>query len=266
MHASTSDFPNVPCSKETCRGQGAGLQPAITASNQDLDIDKDEAPLEAWLKANCQKYYFAVERGGVLSQLHWQGVVRLVISCSQVLTKRLKEDVGFNSPDVVDHKVMSRELTGKGLHTWEGLIGYCSKDLGLMPCKVLQEGISDDDLKVGRELPVHYGASEEMKNRVVLTSHNIFTRAAMFHKFMSRHPLGASFAQTMVEMHRTGKYIPDAKWLIPTAGRGMVAARAEAAWMMFLQPDMVTRSDINLVYFQEAQSLRDEPLTFVHCC
>ena len=138
---------------------------------------------------------------------------------------------------------------------------HCQPDL--LHCKVMAEGVSDADLKVGRELLVHYGSSEEMKNRVVLNTANVFTRAAMFHKFMSRHPLGATFGNTMVEMHRTGKYIPDARWLIPTAGRGMVAARAETAWKMYLQPDKVTRADVNAVYFQEAQSLRDETLRVI---
>ena len=40
-------------------------------------------------------------------------------------------------------------------------------------------------------------------------------------------------------MHRSGKYVPDAKWLIPTVGRGTVFARAEAAWKMYLSPHHV---------------------------
>lgn len=204
----------------------------------------------------CLRFYFGVERGGVLSQLHLQGAISLHVTSAGVVTRQLREAIGFNGQDGGGHTIMCRELKGTNLHTFVGMVGYCSKDVGLAHFTHFFAGVTQQDIDAGHELYIQFGSSEEMKNRVILNSSNILTRAAVFNKYKCRHPIGMSFHNVLVEMHRTGKYIPDAKWLVPVAGKGMQYSRAEAAWRMFLLPEKVTRGDVSLVYFSHADCLR----------
>lgn len=66
---------------------------------------------------------------------------------------------------------------------------------------------------------MHYRSPKDMKNWVVLNASNIFSHAATFQKYRSKHPLGTCFLNIFVEMHYSGKYIPDVKWLMPHAGK-----------------------------------------------
>lgn len=95
-----------------------------------------------------------------------------------------------------------------------------------------------------------------MRNRVVLNADNVFSHAAIFQKDRSKHPVGTCFLNILIEMHNSGKYIPNAKWLILHAGQGMVNARLEPAWRMYLQPAEVSRDDVIKVYFSTAGTLK----------
>lgn len=65
-------------------------------------------------------------------------------------------------------------------------------------------------------------------------------------------------------LRKSGKYILNAKWLVPHAGHGMVAARGETAWKMYVQPAEVGRDCVIKVYSSAAETLRDKRVIFVH--
>lgn len=92
---------------------------------------------------------------------------------------------------------MCRELRGRGLHTFQGMVGYCSKDIGLIHWDTISKNVSQEDISTGSELYVHYGSPEDMKKRVVLNANNIFSRAATFQKYRSRHPLDTYFPECL---------------------------------------------------------------------
>lgn len=240
------------------------LSITFTCDSSDVDVDKYLPLIKAYCDTRCVKYFFGVERGGVLQQKHFQGVVRVMVTAAQVFTKRFRTALYSNEADNVGHTILSRELKGTGLHTFQGMVGYCCDDSGLLHWNSISKDVTEEDTEAGKELYMHYGSSEEMKNCVILNSHNIFHRAAVFQKYRSNHPLGSCFLNILVEMHNSGKYIPDAKWLIPAAGKGMVYKKAQSAWKMYLQPKEVTRQDVVQVYFSEAETLREEGVEFVH--
>ena len=155
----------------------------ITSANADLNVDLHGPRVNAWCGQECQEYYFGVEREDVLQQKHLQGVIALMTTCALVVTRRLRDATGFNAPDTEGHTVISRELKGTGLHTFNGMCGYCSKDAGLLHFQSFSKGVTRADFDGGRELYVQYGSPEEMKNRVILISTNGFHRAAVYQKF-----------------------------------------------------------------------------------
>ena len=59
--------------------------------------------------------------------LHIQGVIRIYDSSAQWASRHLREYLGWKK----DYgKIMMKGLTGKRLHTFIGMIGYCLKDEG----------------------------------------------------------------------------------------------------------------------------------------
>ena len=60
-----------------------------------------------------------------------------------------------------------------------------------------------------------------------------------------------SLQSCLLRMQRTGKYAPDAKWIIPRQGQGMVMVKSAAAWRLMVNPSACTRRDIETVYFAQ---------------
>jgi hypothetical protein len=76
--------------------------------------------------------------------------IQAMLSChvSQV-NKLIKTALGWN-PAPKGGVVSVRKCTGRGLHTWHGLIGYCLKDEGQPWFQVHLYNISDEDLEMGK--------------------------------------------------------------------------------------------------------------------
>lgn len=70
-----------------------------------------------------------LERGIIENNLHAQMVVRTRHTSPQNLHRQVKIHVGWDKPEApLGGRIMCRALTYKGMHTWEGLVGYCMKD------------------------------------------------------------------------------------------------------------------------------------------
>ena len=68
--------------------------------------------------------YIAIEKGPREGGLHFQCLIDMKATSPQMIGKRVCKAVGLDD-DGVDGKVMARTLTGKNLHTWVGMLGYC---------------------------------------------------------------------------------------------------------------------------------------------
>ena len=91
-------------------------------------------------------YVSAVEMGVEEGNLHRQNYMRTNIPPA-TLSKRLKEATFAESvPGRVKH-VMTKLLTGKTLHTHLGMIGYCTKDIGLDHYKLDSHGVTPAEVR-----------------------------------------------------------------------------------------------------------------------
>ena len=89
-----------------------------------------EAPPITGMNDSSVAGMFALERGGTVSHLHLQGILRMQAKTVRGITAAIKRhlhwDEGRQPPG---SRVMCRGLTGNRLHTWAGLVGYCCKDM-----------------------------------------------------------------------------------------------------------------------------------------
>mmetsp|Transcript_15232 Transcript_15232/g.47346 ORF Transcript_15232/g.47346 Transcript_15232/m.47346 type:complete len:136 (-) Transcript_15232:73-480(-) len=93
-----------------------------------------------------EMYVSAVEMGVEEGNLHRQNYMRTKIPPA-TLSKRLKEATFAESvPGRVKH-VMTKLLTGKTLHTHLGMIGYCTKDIGLDHYKLDSHGVTPAEVR-----------------------------------------------------------------------------------------------------------------------
>ena len=65
-----------------------------------------------------------------MCHLHLQGVLRMRAKTVRGITSAIKRHLGWDQgKQPFGSRVMCRELIEKKLHTWQGLLGYCCKDL-----------------------------------------------------------------------------------------------------------------------------------------
>ncbi|KAK9901109.1 hypothetical protein WJX75_005848 [Coccomyxa subellipsoidea] len=107
------------------------------------------------------------------------------------------------------------------------MIGYCTKDLHEPHHKMVKKGVFDDDMELGHEQYLLYGA-DHIENRVPIDLYNFWPRLHLYSQYSATRPLGESLERTVTRMMQSGKYYPSAKWVVPAAGRGMVLAKAQA--------------------------------------
>ena len=101
------------------------------SSSADVDIDDMKRRLNTFLRLRCLAGLFGVERGGHERNTHLQGVIRLVVSSGRRCSNELKKALGWMPKhDPAGSHILTKALTGKALHTWIGMIGYCTKDEG----------------------------------------------------------------------------------------------------------------------------------------
>ena len=123
--------------------------------------------------------------------------------------------------------VLVKRLSGVGLHTYVGMLGYCIKDKGEDHFEVVHNNITDEDLIAGLEEYVKFG-TPFAKNKVVLTSKNLLERCLCYLQYRMKSQLGSTLPGVLLHMLRSGTYIPDAQWVIPRTCGGMDYVRAAA--------------------------------------
>lgn len=237
--------------------RGQEFSVTVQRDGGDLNVDHCMTPLRDWLCEKCSRAYVGVERGGALGYLHLQCVIHTIAPmAAATISKNLNILLGFKDAAAVTYEqgsVMTRALSQKGLHTFLGMVGYCMKDRMQPWFDSFSIGVSQDDIQSGEALYLEHGQPDIIKNACVLSSYNILQRCYVFWKYhlsLERAPI--NFVTTLVRMHQTGKYVPDARWVVERSGGAMHVARIEAAWRLMTQPEIATREDVDAVYFNFA--------------
>jgi hypothetical protein len=232
------------------------LTVSITVAYQQTDIPKEIFDkMKAWLSDDCPDTVagvVAVERGGVFGHEHLQGVAKVFATTPQQVNIMIKAAVGWQ-PLPKGAVVSVRKCTGRALHTFHGLIGYCFKDEGQSWFQVHLYNVGDEDIERGKEEYLKYGAGD-LKKRTPLTPSSVFAKAAVYYQLHARGDRNTvTFQQLLLEMMRTGKYFPVATWVIPFQGRGMSHQRAAALWKMYTNPAAVEAHHVHEVFFHNGE-------------
>ena len=69
-----------------------------------------------------------VPGGGALTHKHFQMRVKGNFIILEVLSKKIKVCLGWNVSHVMGHAISCKRLRDEGLHTFLGMVGYCTKD------------------------------------------------------------------------------------------------------------------------------------------
>lgn len=240
------------------------LELSVTVSIGGSDLPDEGRPLltklEKFLTERCLAGMFSLERGGSLLHLHAQGVVRIESTCAATVSKLVKKALGWDVNKPAGALVMCRTLAQRGLHTFTGMLGYCSKDAMEPHFARVLHNVTEADLEDGLDVYIKFGKGE-LKNRVMLNPNNMFERAQLYFMYRWRGRKGeVDIERVLLRMMRTGKYAPSAQFVIPYQGRGMERRRANALWRMIIAPSTTEQHHINDVFFAREQGRYHEGL------
>ena len=223
----------------------------IQRDGEDLDVQTILGLLQPWCNETCEQAFFAVERGGRDQHLHLQGVIRTTRAASaSACSKMLNIYPGYNTNGVRSGlgKVRTVTLKNSKMHTFEGMLGYCNKDNQRDWFQSISVGISDAMMQKGAKLFLQHGAPASKKACTVLSPYTIFHRTSVYHQHFGRDE-DEEMPDVLLDMHKTGRYAPDGKWIIAGPGKGMDLQKAECAWRLMQKPADAELEDIYNVHF-----------------
>jgi hypothetical protein len=169
-----------------------------------------------------------------------------------IINRELRECLGWNHKDTrpKGSKIRVTALKDADLHTFEGMLGYCTKDKGMPHYEVIMHNVTDEELRRGAELYIAHGAGK-LKNRTELKPANLFRKALNFYQFKLNAPGGEEsyLPSILLSMMRTGKYFPAASFVMPYQGSGMDTRRAGSMWRTLVDHEAVDEDDINRIFF-----------------
>lgn len=226
--------------------------------------DEDVVAAAACCHANryCQHACVSTERGDSEYHLHIQGVIRLRGTTAQSVKSNLVRYVAARVDGFVaaEHSVRCIQAKNQGMHTWEGLLGYCIKNEGRPGYSNWLKDVSPAELEKGRVEYLQHGAA--LKNRIALSPSNLLSRAFMFHTYVIRDRMRTSLLSTLTAMVRCGRFYPDASWVIPRMGGGMERVRAELVWKALVSPADMTVQEVYNVFFSSSSRAHDAAFNF----
>lgn len=156
---------------------------SVTAivSGTDMPLEMFNS-IEAWMKQHTSQGLFSYERDGVNGNGHAQGIVRTNGILPGKFTSMLKlhlttwaRNNGISADLIRGIGVQSKRLSGQGIHTWLGMVGYCTKDIKLPHFVCLIHNISKQELESGRMEHIMRGAGP-LKKRAALTFHTLLPK------------------------------------------------------------------------------------------
>lgn len=186
-----------------------------------------------------------VEPGGRLDQLHFQGVAELVCTTPAAVTKWLRTVADL--PGALFH-VHCKVLAQKGVHTFEGMLGYVHKMDGDPRWQlVYSKGVTDSDRAVGATEYEQHGNMDAINKKVKLTLASVHERAYMFNQRRNRDDVELLLAPVVLRMVQSKKFRLTASFL--ACKGGLPEARANALWFTLLWPEKATLLHVESVLY-----------------
>lgn len=111
--------------------------------------------LSDFINDMCIAGLFSLERGDTAYNLQAQGVVRIQACSAQTVTARLKKHLAeFVDPYL---QVRTQTLAGTGIHTFTGMLGYCTKDRTKSWYQTVSQNVTDDEIAQGQVIHSQHG-------------------------------------------------------------------------------------------------------------
>ena len=110
------------------------LSVTISKKGEDLKCQDYVQGLQEYAAANTVKFYMSAERGAIEKHQHFQGMAIVRTTTLAAFRKALYKAMGFGlakeglDPTPPGLSICLKQLSGKGLHTPNGIIGYARKE------------------------------------------------------------------------------------------------------------------------------------------
>ena len=215
--------------------------------------------------------FFAMERGPREGGLHIQGVIDIKSTSTQKINGDLKRALVAADDDGHPLNVMVRQLSGRHLHTWIGMVGYCQKDMGQPHYKFHSINVTTEDLDNGVQEYTMHGAGD-IKNRQTLDAKTLLQKIELWWKFkvssctLPHHMhsiltvLPITSPQTgcdpnmdvitiLRDMLRSGHFFPSMSWIIPPGGSGVSQEKLSIMFELVRNWEKTTRSEVRTLFF-----------------
>ncbi|KAL4514300.1 hypothetical protein Ndes2526B_g04029 [Nannochloris sp. 'desiccata'] len=223
---------------------------SVTAVNGDGDLSiSDLQKYRDFVDGDDKilRTFAGMERGSKMNHLHLQIVVQTSGLCAAAFTRRLKEAMGWTGNS--DCIVRSRAVQNNKLHTFNGLVGYCMKDIGRPHFRCAMKNITDQIIKEGFVDYILYGCDEDIKGKVTLSPEKLMERAKAW-KDQCCKPFADDppFEEVLLGMMRSGHYFLSTRF-VQSRAAGMDLDKARALWRITDNPNAATMEDIMEVFF-----------------
>lgn len=201
----------------------------------------------------------AYEKGTRVRHWHAQGVCKLETTSARMAKNdclRFLEWYPYRSPYGGGLHLVFKELKHRDLHTPEGMLGYCFKDMDEYEgwCSVVSDSVTDGQIERGMELYGMYGAPEKA-TVVTLTRLNLMDRVTAFYKVNKRrgmfHIQPTPLEEVILAMLSGGNFRPSAEWIIPRFGQGASYTRMADLFRLYRAPETATLDDVAQIFFTE---------------
>lgn len=133
------------------------------------------------------------------------------------------------------------------------MVGYCVKDQGKPHYRVIQSNVSQDEIEEGKLEYIKEGKGD-LKGKVPLCFKNTINKAHVYYTHYMPNappPQDVDIRQVLLSMLKSGIYIPDCAWVVPTAGRGMQFTRLKSIWRSMTAPELLTATDIDNIFIMQ---------------
>jgi len=250
--STTSDPKPKKARKNAAEPRRFSFSVTITLTGEDLDRDVYAPLLEDFVKTNTEKAIVSFERGDVEQRLHAQCLMVAVTTSAPKFKLAIEKALFDKGSRPTNLSICLKQLTGKGMHCVQGLVGYCRKSKDQPEYLEICHNISETDKDNGDLLYILHGRSDRSKTKVELNAANLMTKMEVFLKYKTsnivrhtRDPLCL-----LLKMLKTGHYILKPSWVYDKGGLDL--ARFHSLWKSTVQPDLLEVKDIVKIMFPRA--------------
>lgn len=240
------------------------LEMSVTIGRHNAHVEQGDIDgVKKFLDDNCASYAMGVEQGGTAFLRHMQIVMQYTSTSPAMFRIELQKCLKWAKADRV--RVSAKELKGEGVHTWHGMLGYVTKDVGLEHYVLHHKNVDEAAFVEGTEVYARHGAPN--KNVITLNQGNIIDKVGMFFQFKLRSPPRMTFLGTLARMLKTKKYTLAASWACTgKAGAGLDCNKTDVLWKHYSGGVLDAEDLAEVVYSPEGLKQYGEDMRLVRQC